>query len=85
MCCIEIISCRLNYFLRSGTHPVVEYRQDPQGQVVVSKLDKRALTEMASETDGRYFRATTSENELDQIEDDVAHIYSRTRATRVDV
>jgi Ca-activated chloride channel family protein len=69
--------------IRNEKGDILEYRKDPQGQVVVSKLDERALTEIASETGGRYFRATTSEGELDQIEDDVSHMEKKQLETRL--
>jgi len=69
--------------IRNEKGDVLEYRKDPQGQVVVSKLDERALNEIASETGGRYFRATTSENELDQIEDEVSHMEKKQLETRL--
>jgi len=42
--------------------------------VVLSRLDERSLAEIAAQTGGRYFRATTSEGELDQIYDDVSRM-----------
>jgi Ca-activated chloride channel family protein len=62
---------------------VVEYRKDPEGQIVVSRLDERSLAEVASDTGGRYFRATTSENELDQIYDEVSHMEKKQLESRL--
>jgi Ca-activated chloride channel family protein len=69
--------------VRNEKGDVLEYRKDPEGQVVVSKLDERALIEIASETGGRYFRATTSESELDQIEDEVSHMEKKQLEARL--
>jgi Ca-activated chloride channel homolog len=53
--------------VRDAKGDVVEYRRDPGGQVVISSLDERSLARISTETGGRYFRATTSESELDEI------------------
>jgi Ca-activated chloride channel family protein len=53
--------------VRDEKGTIVEYRKDSDGQVVVSRLDERSLTELAQATGGRYFRASTSEAELDRL------------------
>lgn len=53
--------------VRDTKGDIVEYRRDQGGQVVISSLDERSLARIAAETGGRYFRATTSEGELDEI------------------
>jgi len=50
--------------VRDARGDVVEYRKDPAGQVVVSRLDEQSLSRIARETGGRYFRATTGESEI---------------------
>jgi Ca-activated chloride channel family protein len=60
--------------VRDEKGDIVEYRKDADGQVVISRLDERSLAEIASETGGRYFRATTSESELDQIYDEISRM-----------
>ena len=62
---------------------IMEYRKDPEGQVVVSRLDERALAQIAAETGGRYFRATTSEGEIDQIHDDLSHMEKKQLESRL--
>jgi Ca-activated chloride channel family protein len=52
---------------RDAKGDIVEYRKDPAGQVVISRLDERSLAEIATETAGRYYLSTTGEGELDQI------------------
>ena len=58
--------------VRDEKGDVVEYRKDPNGQVVLSRLDERTLARVALETGGRYYRATTSEGELEAIYDEVS-------------
>lgn len=58
--------------IRDSKGDVVEYRKDPEGRVVVSSLDERSLAEIASQTGGRYFRATTSGNEIGALAGDIA-------------
>ncbi len=60
--------------VRDQKGDIVEYRKDPNGQVVISMLDERSLAEIATRTGGRYFRATTSENETDELYDDVSQL-----------
>lgn len=51
--------------VRDADGNVVEYRKDENGRVVVSRLDEANLARIAEATGGRYYRATTSEEELD--------------------
>jgi len=60
--------------VRDAKGDIVEYRRDAAGQVVVSRLDERSLARVATETGGRYFRATTSEGELDEIYSEIAQL-----------
>jgi Ca-activated chloride channel family protein len=69
--------------VRDQKGDIVEYRKDPDGQVVISRLDERSLAEIASETGGRYFRATTSESELDQIYDEVSRMEKKQLESRL--
>ncbi|OGF44241.1 MAG: hypothetical protein A2452_05540 [Candidatus Firestonebacteria bacterium RIFOXYC2_FULL_39_67] len=48
------------------------YRKDKSGQTVMSKLDEMLLQKIALETDGKYFRATGSDIELDRIYNDIS-------------
>ena len=43
------------------------YRKDRQGRVVTTRLDEEALGTVALKTDGRYYRATPNEIEIDEI------------------
>lgn len=58
--------------IRDENGLVVEYRKDENGNVVVSRLDERTLAQIALETGGRYYRATTSEGELDAMYEEVS-------------
>ena len=61
----------------------VEYRKDPEGNVVVSRLDERSLAKIASATGGRYFRATTSENEIEALYDDISGLEKKELESRL--
>jgi Ca-activated chloride channel homolog len=58
--------------IRDSKGDVIEYRKDPEGKVVVSTLDERSLAEIAVRTGGRYFRSTTSENEITELYNDIS-------------
>jgi Ca-activated chloride channel family protein len=58
--------------IRDDKGNIIEYRKDPDGKVVVSSLDERSLAEVAAKTGGRYFRASTSENEITALYDDIS-------------
>ncbi len=69
--------------VRDQKGDIVEYRKDPNGQVVISTLDERSLAEIAARTGGRYFRATTSENEMDALYDDVSQLEKKDLESRL--
>ncbi len=60
--------------VRDAKGDVVEYRKDPNGQVVLSRLGERALAQIATRTGGRYFRATTGEGELDDLYGEISQM-----------
>lgn len=60
--------------IRDRNGIVVEYRKDPEGEVVVSSLDERSLAKIAVDTGGQYFRATTSEKEIESLYDDISRL-----------
>jgi len=43
------------------------YKKDREGRVVTTRLREEVLEQIALETGGRYYRATTSEVEVDEI------------------
>jgi Ca-activated chloride channel family protein len=69
--------------VRDLTGDIIEYRKDPEGQIVVSRLDERALTEIAAETGGRYFRASTLENELDEMYEEISRMEKKQLESRL--
>jgi Ca-activated chloride channel homolog len=69
--------------IRDSKGDVVEYRKGPDGKVVVSSLDERSLAEIAAQTGGRYFRATTSENEIDALYKDISGLEKKEMESRL--
>jgi Ca-activated chloride channel family protein len=47
------------------------YKRDRAGEIVMSRLDEAILVDLATETGGRYFRATDTERELGVIEEEI--------------
>jgi len=47
------------------------FKKDKQGQVIISKLDEVTLEKIALQTNGKYFRATSGEDELDKIYNEI--------------
>jgi Ca-activated chloride channel homolog len=58
--------------IRDAKGDIVEYRKDPDGKIVTSRLDERSLAEIAAGTGGRYLKATTSENEIQALYNDIS-------------
>lgn len=69
--------------IRDEKGNIIEYRKDPGGQVVVSRLDERSLAEIAANTGGRYFRATTSESEIETIYNDISGLGKKELESRL--
>jgi len=69
--------------IRDAKGDVVEYRKDPEGKVVVSSLDERSLAKIATNTGGRYFRATTSESEIEALYDDISGLEKKELESRL--
>jgi Ca-activated chloride channel homolog len=68
---------------RDSKGDIINYRKNQDGQVVVSRLDEQSLGEIAAKSNGEYFRASTSESELDQLYDDVSRMETRPLESRV--
>jgi len=47
------------------------FKKDKQGQVIISKLDEVTMEKIALQTNGKYFRATSGEDELDKIYNEI--------------
>ncbi len=50
---------------------VTGYKKDKAGEVVMTKLGEETLQKMALITDGKYYRVTAGESELDKIYDEI--------------
>ena len=59
---------------------VREFKKDSRGEIVVSKLDELTLEEIALEGDGKYFRSTSGELELDTIQEDLQKMEKKSLA-----
>jgi Ca-activated chloride channel homolog len=69
--------------IRDAKGDIVDYRKDPNNQVIMSALDERSLTEIADQTGGRYFRATPSENELETLYKDISGLEKKELESRL--
>lgn len=58
--------------LRDNRGQVAGFKKDPEGSVVVSRLDEVTLQKIALTTGGKYYHATSGEMELDKIYDEVS-------------
>jgi Ca-activated chloride channel family protein len=52
----------------------IGYKKDSYGNVVLTRLDEATLKEIADATGGKYFRGTNTEDELEKIYNDLAHL-----------
>lgn len=50
------------------------FMKNRQGEVVITKLDEFTLEKIALQTGGKYFRATSGEEELDRIYDEISQM-----------
>jgi Ca-activated chloride channel family protein len=50
------------------------FKKNRQGEVVITKLDEFTLEKIALQTGGKYFRATSGEEELDKIYDEISQM-----------
>lgn len=58
------------------------FKKDREGKVVMTKLDEITLEKIALQTDGKYFRASSSEVELDRIYEDISNMEKKELATK---
>lgn len=68
--------------IRGQQGGLLEYKKDRFGETVMSKLDEIALQNIALEADGKYFRATMGEMELDRILEDLSKLERRELKSR---
>ncbi|MFQ6091107.1 MAG: VWA domain-containing protein [bacterium] len=60
--------------LRDPTGKVEEYKRDRKGEVVMTRLDEVTLQKVALLTEGKYYRSTMGEAELDKIYEDISQL-----------
>lgn len=53
--------------LKDASGVISGYKKDKDGRVVTTRLEEATLEKLALETDGRYYRATPSEGEVEEI------------------
>jgi Ca-activated chloride channel family protein len=53
--------------IRDESGKIISYHKDKQGKIVTSRLDEELLQKIALETNGKYYHATASEFELDNL------------------
>lgn len=53
---------------------IIGYKKDSDGNVVISKLDAETLRQIAIKGNGKYYRSTNSEDELEKVFNDLAKI-----------
>jgi Ca-activated chloride channel family protein len=53
------------------------FKRDENGEVVTTRLDEATLQDVAGATGGRYFRASVSESELEELIDEIAELGGR--------
>jgi len=53
--------------LKDAAGMITGYKKDPQGELVTTRLEETALRKLAVDTGGRYFQATPTEGEIDEI------------------
>jgi Ca-activated chloride channel family protein len=62
----------------------VGHKVDSEGKVVLSKLNEPTLQRIAGATNGRYFKASTSGRELEQLVEEINRLQSAKLESRVD-
>jgi len=58
------------------------FKKDRKGEVVMTKLDELTLEKIALETSGKYYRASSSEAELDRIYQDIFKMEKKDLASK---
>lgn len=58
------------------------YKKDNQGNIVLTKLDEAILKTISEKTNGKYYRGTNTEDELDAIYNDLAKIQQSEYGTK---
>jgi Ca-activated chloride channel family protein len=66
----------------SGAGQQVDFKRDKSGNVVVTKLDEPSLEKIAAAGNGTYYRATNSQDELDEIYKNINALQKREVGTK---
>jgi Ca-activated chloride channel family protein len=69
--------------VRDPKGDIIEYRKDEKGQIVVSRLDEASLSRIAVQTGGRYFRASNSESEIDDLYKEISGLEKKELESRL--
>jgi Ca-activated chloride channel family protein len=59
-----------------------DFKRNPAGEVVMTRLDRQALEKMVSYGKGKYYRGTTAQDELNEIYDDINSMERREFGTK---
>jgi Ca-activated chloride channel family protein len=60
----------------------LDFKRDKMGKVVLSKLDEVSLEQIASIGSGKYYRSSATQNELDEIYEDINALQKREFGTK---
>jgi Ca-activated chloride channel family protein len=60
--------------IRNARGDLREYKKDRQGETIMSRLDEATLQKVALETDGRYYRSTAGEMELEAVLEELSQM-----------
>jgi len=60
--------------VRGASGAIGEFKRDRRGEVVMTRLDEETLQKVALQADGKYYRSTMEEAELDKIYDDISRL-----------
>ncbi|MBN1794297.1 MAG: VWA domain-containing protein [Candidatus Omnitrophica bacterium] len=69
--------------IRDEAGNVIGHKKDADGTPVVSKLDEYTLQKIALTTNGKYYRSTAGQLELDSIYDDISSMEKKELSDRV--
>ena len=63
--------------LYDGSGRQTDFKRDRLGEVVVSRLDEVSLEKIAAVGNGKYFRGTSAQDELDEIYRDISALQKK--------
>ncbi|HNR66721.1 MAG TPA: VWA domain-containing protein [bacterium] len=68
--------------MQSGERVPASFKKDRQGQVVITKLDEVTLEKIALQTGGKYYRASSAEDELKKIYAEISEMEKKELGSR---